>query len=103
MSFILDIELEEHGGAILVQTASDANITNCHFSDNQATDDGGAIYVKIASNLIVSNSWFQRNTAEDSGGSIALLDSHAFIRLSHFLFESVSHGFWGINLSFRCK
>ena len=43
----------------------------------------------------MSNSWFQRNTAEDSGGSIALLDSRAFIRLSHFLFESVSHGFGG--------
>ena len=78
-----------------MQTASEANITNCHFSDNQPTDDGGAIYVKISSTLSVSNFWFERNTAQDSGGSVAVLDSHVFITLSHFLSESVSHAFGG--------
>ena len=62
-----------------------ANISNCHFSGNQAADDGGAIFIKIASNLIVSNSWFEENNAHDSGGSIAVVDSSVFISCSHFL------------------
>ena len=72
-----------------------ANISNCHFSGNQAADDGGAIFIKIASNLIVSNSWFEENNAHDSGGSIAVVDSSVFISCSHFLSESVSHGLGG--------
>ena len=93
--FISDIEQEQPGGALFVQTMCTANISNCHFSGNQAADDGGAIFIKIASNLIVSNSWFEENNAHDSGGSIAVVDSSVFISFSHFLSESVSHGFGG--------
>ena len=93
--FISDIEQEQPGGALFVQTMCTANISNCHFSGNQAADDGGAIFIKIASNLIVSNSWFEQNNAQDSGGSIAVVNSSVFISFSHFLSESVSRGLGG--------
>ena len=89
------MEQEQRGGALFVQTVCNVNITNCHFSSNQAADDGGAIFIKIASNLIVSNSSFEENNAQDSGGSIAVIDSSVSIRSSQFLSESVSYGFGG--------
>ena len=92
---ISDIEQEQPGGALFVQTMCNASITNCHFSGNQAADDGGAIFIKIAGNLIVSNSWFEENNTQDSGGSIAVVDSSVSISFSHFLLESVSHGLAG--------
>ena len=38
-----DVQLEQHGGALFIQTLSIANITDCHFIDNEVADDG--IYI----------------------------------------------------------
>ena len=87
--------MEQHGGALFIQTYCTATIINCYFFDNHAADDGGAIYIKISSRLNVSNSCFERNNAEDSGGSLAIEDSTVVISFSLFQYESVISSYGG--------
>jgi hypothetical protein len=55
---------------------ADVNITNCHFSENQA-DSGGAIFNYYYSEPNVLNCTFRKNTAEFYGGGMRnLWDSH---------------------------
>ena len=80
------------GGAILVQTYSNATINNCHFTSNQASVDGGAIYIKRRCFVKINNSSFQFNEAENNGGSILVQHSKSQIKSCTFDSDSATTG-----------
>ena len=85
--------MQEHdGGAILVQTYSNATINSCHFTSNQASVDGGAIYIKRRCFVKINNSSFQFNEAENNGGSILVQHSKSQIESCTFDSDSATTG-----------
>ena len=85
---LLGIVQEHDGGAILVQTYSNATINSCYFISNQASSDGGAIYIKRRCFVKINNSSFQFNQAENQGGSI--LVHHSKSQIESCTFDSDS-------------
>ena len=67
---LLGIVQEQYGGAMMVQTYSNATISSCYFTSNQASSDGGAIYITRRCFVKINYSSFQFNQAGNSGGSI---------------------------------
>ena len=80
---------------MIIQTYSTAEITECNFTQNQASDDGGAIYVMRRGKVQVIRSKFEGNSAEDSGGSVVVHTSYINISYCNFENESVVFGYGG--------
>ena len=91
----LEIAFENDGGAVIVETYSEATVENCYFEANKAGDNGGAILVKIRSTITLGNSVFNLNKAKNHGGSISVQHSHIIVKYCTFESESVSLGFGG--------
>ena len=90
--YLSGIVQEHDGGAILVQTYSNATINNCYFTSNQASSDGGAIYMKRRCFAKINNSSFQFNQAENNGGSILVQHSKSQIESCTFDSDSAITG-----------
>ena len=86
---------EHDGGAIMLETYSNAIFSYCSFMRNKATDNGGAIYCRRRSQLIIRDSDLQANNAWNSGGSILVQHSLAVIYSSTFENESSAVGYGG--------
>ena len=84
LSCLLEVVHENDGGAIMLETYSNATINNSSFIGNKPSDDGGAIYGRRRSQIILSNSNFQFNKAWNSGGSILVQHSLVLIKTSTF-------------------
>ena len=93
--FPTGIAHKHDGGAIMLETYSNATINNCSFTRNKATEDGGAIYVRRRSQITIINSNFQFNEVMNSGGSILVQHSFAMIRFSTFETELSSTKYGG--------
>ena len=87
--FLLGIVQEHDGGAIMVQTYSNATINSCHFMSNQASVDGGAIFIKQRCFVKISNSSFQFNQANNNGGAI-LVQLYSKSQIESCTFDSDS-------------
>ena len=79
----------------MLETYSNATITDCSFTKNQASDDGGAIYCRRRSQLTIRYSHLQANNAWDSGGSILVQHSLAIISFSTFENDISTMGYGG--------
>ena len=86
---------DHHGGAVAVQTYSNASVHRCSFAGNIASDDGGAIYVRRRSFINVTESTFESNRARNSGGSVLVQNSKGFLYSSTFTNESALLGYGG--------
>ena len=90
--FLSGIVQEHDGGAIMVQTYSNASINSCYFTSNQASSDGGAIYIKRRYFVKINNSSFQSNQAENNAGSILVQHSKSQIESCTFDSDSATTG-----------
>ena len=86
---------ENDGGAIMLETYSEAIVQNCIFHANEAADNGGAIHVEIRSQIKLYNSFFKLNKAKNSGGSILVQHSQIIINSCTFLHELANLGLGG--------
>ena len=89
------IAYENDGGALVLETYSEATVYNCLFEANEAADNGGAIFVKTVSFLKLGESILRLNKAKNNGGSILVQNSMAIIKSCTFSDESVVSGFGG--------
>ena len=93
ISYLLTgIAYENDGGALKLETYSEASIDNCLFEGNEAANIGGAISIKILSVMKLHDSILRHNKAKYSGGSILLEHSRATIESCTFSNESVIYG-----------
>ena len=74
-------ESQLDGGAVYVDLDGDADLYNCSFVDNQASDEGGALYV---TDIFTSErSTFTGNASEEDGGAV-YADEFDYSRLDVF-------------------
>ena len=91
-STVTGINQKHDGGAIMVQTYSNATVDACQFTANQASSNGGAIYIKRRSLTVINNTFFQSNHAKNNGGSIFVQHSKSKITFCTFELESAISG-----------
>lgn len=60
------------GGAFLAETGGTVSLSNCTFSDNQATTGGAAQFFFFNGNASINGCEFNANIASDSGGGLAI-------------------------------
>ena len=94
-TFSTDITYENDGGALMLETYSEATLDTCFFDGNKAADNGGAIYIKIRSKIMLKDSTLKLNKAKNSGGSLLISHSQAIIESCTFSNDSAILGYGG--------
>ena len=79
----------------MLETYSNATISDCIFTKNKASDDGGAIYGRRRSQIRIGNSILKFNKASNSGGSILVQHSLVIIKSSTFNNDISTMGYGG--------
>ena len=95
LNFLTGIVHESDGGAIMLETYSNATITDCSFINNQASYNGGAICSRRISQLIIRDSYLWANNVCNSGGSILVEYSLLIIKSSTFENDISAKGYGG--------
>ncbi len=74
----------EHGGAVYILNTQNITFDTCTFNANTADVDGGAVYFSSGGGGLFTGCTFTSNTADDDGGAICTLRGVATIENSTF-------------------